>query len=379
MNAFEIDSAIPAGNIVVDRIEGDDVHLHQDLRDTQGFWFYWCFRVRGAQGRRLTFHFTNGSPVGVRGAAVSLDAGVTWKWQGADAATDKSFVFVFGPEDRDVRFSMGMPYTQANWERFLVSVGPHPLLRPMTLCRSRKGRVVEMAYLGKPSGKVAVRAAVACRHHCCEMMANDVLEGLIEATLFDPACHWMRENAGLMVFPFVDKDGVEDGDQGKNRTPRDHGRDYNDPQIHPETAAIRALLPMWGGGLLRAAIDLHCPYIRGEWNEHIYQVGAESPAAWSEQRRFGAMLAACRRGPLPYDPAKDLASGQAWNTGANYQGGVGFRRWAGGIPGIRLATGFEIPYANAAGVEVNAETARAFGRDLAEALGQHLKESVDPT
>jgi len=91
------------------------------------------------------------------------------------------------------------------------------------------------------------------------------------------------------------------------------------------------------------------------------------------------MLAACRRGPLPYDPAKDLASGQAWNTGANYQGGVGFRRWAGGIPGIRLATGFEIPYANAAGVEVNAETARAFGRDLAEALGQHLKESVDPT
>ena len=144
MNAFEIDSAIPAGNIVVDRIEGDDVHLHQDLRDTQGFWFYWCFRVRGAQGRRLTFHFTNGSPVGVRGAAVSLDAGVTWKWQGADAATDKSFVFVFGPEDRDVRFSMGMPYTQANWGRFLVSVGPHPLLRPMTLCRSRKGRVVEM-------------------------------------------------------------------------------------------------------------------------------------------------------------------------------------------------------------------------------------------
>ena len=39
--------------------------------------------------------------------------------------------------------------------------------------------------------------------------------------------------------------------------------------------------------------------------------------------------------------------------------GVGFRRWAGGITGIRLATGFEIPYANAAGVEVNAETARA--------------------
>ena len=379
MNAFEIDSDIPAGNIVVDRVEGDDVHLHQDLRDTRGFWFYWCFRVRGAQGRRLAFHFTNGSPVGARGAAVSRDAGVSWKWQGADAATDKSFVFAFGPEDRDVRFSLGMPYTQANWERFLASIGHHPLVRPMTLCKSRKGRVVEMAHIGQPNGKVAVRAAIACRHHCCEMMASYVLEGLLEATLFDPACRWMRENAGLMVFPFVDKDGVEDGDQGKNRAPRDHGRDYDDPQIHPETTAIRAFLPMWGAGLLRATLDLHCPGHRGNGHEHVYQVGAAQPAVWAEQQRFGAMIAACRRGPLPYDPAKDLPFGVSWNTTANGKDGVGFTRWAREIPGVRLSTGIETPYANAAGVEVNAESARAFGRDLAEALSQYLRETAVPS
>ena len=376
MNPIEIDCAFPAGNIVLERIEGDDVFLHQDLRDTRGFWFYWCFRVRGAEGRRLAFHFTNGKPMGARGPGVSLDGGATWRWLGADSATGNAFTYAFGPEERDVRFSLGMPYTQANWERFLAEIGPHPLVRPMTLCRSRKGRAVEMAHIGQPNGQVAVRAAIACRHHCCEMMASYELEGLVEATLFNPACRWMRDHAGLMVFPFVDKDGVEDGDQGKNRAPRDHGRDYNDPQIHPETTAIRALLPMWGAGLLRAAIDLHCPGHRGDWAEHIYQVGSPTPAAWAEQQRFGARVAACRRGPLPYDPAKDLPFGVSWNILSNGTDGIGFRRWAEGIPGVRLATVFEFPYANAAGVDVTADSARAFGRDLAEALSGYLQETT---
>ena len=60
------------------------VFLRQDLRDTEGFWFYWYFRVRGASGRTLTFHFTDGKPVGVRGPAISLDEGATWTWLGAD-------------------------------------------------------------------------------------------------------------------------------------------------------------------------------------------------------------------------------------------------------------------------------------------------------
>jgi hypothetical protein len=40
---------------------------------------------------------------------------------------------------------------------------------------------------------------------------------------------------------------------------------------------------------------------------------------------------------------------------------------------VILATTIEIPYANAAGSEVNAESARALGKDLAEALAAYLK------
>ena len=47
-------------------------------------------------------------------------------------------------------------------------------------------------------------------------------------------------------------------------------------------------------------------------------------------------------------------------------------RWAGGLPSVRLAASFELPYANARGAVVNADGARAFGRDLARALGRYL-------
>ncbi len=77
---LRVDAAIPAGNIVVERIEGDRVELRQGLRDTEGWWFSWHFRVRGAAGRTLTFRFTNGNPIGVRGPAASRDAGKSWQW-----------------------------------------------------------------------------------------------------------------------------------------------------------------------------------------------------------------------------------------------------------------------------------------------------------
>ncbi|MCA9158780.1 MAG: hypothetical protein KDA72_10660, partial [Planctomycetales bacterium] len=54
-----VDCDFPGGNIVVDRLEGDHIYVHQDLRDTDRDWFYWYFRVKGAAGRTITVHFTD--------------------------------------------------------------------------------------------------------------------------------------------------------------------------------------------------------------------------------------------------------------------------------------------------------------------------------
>ena len=85
-----IDADFPGGNIRVRKIDGDTIRLEQDLRDTTEWWFWWNFRVRDAAGRTLTFHFSDPSPIGVRGPAVSLDGGHLWSWSGTKAVDGAS-------------------------------------------------------------------------------------------------------------------------------------------------------------------------------------------------------------------------------------------------------------------------------------------------
>ena len=97
--AVAIDANYPGGNIVVERMEGDTVYLRPDLRDTEGWWFYWSFRIQGVQGRTLTFRFSGPNPIGVRGPAVSTDQGRTWAWLGTEALQEGSFRYTFAAEE----------------------------------------------------------------------------------------------------------------------------------------------------------------------------------------------------------------------------------------------------------------------------------------
>ena len=371
---FRIGSDFPGGNIVVDGISGDTVNLRPDLRDTKGGWFYWYFQVSGAAGRALTFNFTRDKPVGVRGPAISTDQGMTWRWLGTEHADEKSFTYTFPEAAENVRFSFGMPYTQAHLDRFLGGLGEDPALSREVLCKSRKGRDVERLRIGRIEGEPRHRVLVTARSHACEMMMSHTVEGIIRAVLAkDTRGSWFRENVEVVVIPFVDKDGVEDGDQGKNRSPHDHNRDYDPGGLYPETQALLRTIPAWAGGRLRIALDLHCPHIRGEVNEKIYLVGHESPAMFAKQTIFSGLIEKHRRGPLPYAVAGNVPFGTSWNTAANYKAGTSGSRWAASIPGVEVAATFELPYANAGGAEVNAETSRAFGDDLASAIMEQLK------
>jgi hypothetical protein len=176
----------------------------------------------------------------------------------------------------------------------------------------------------------------------------------------------------FLIIPFADKDGVEAGDQGKNRAPRDHNRDYDGKSVHRETAALRAYVPKWANGRLDVVLDLHCPWIRGPHNECVYQVGSSDTNMWLRQQAFGRLLESVRPNPLAYRQADDLPHGTSWNTSANYAQGTSFGRWAADLPGERLAGTFEIPYATANGTEVNAQTARQFGAGLAVAIRRYL-------
>ena len=317
--------------------------------------------------------FTGSDVVGIRGPGVSLDLGETWHWLGTERADGCSFTYAVPTGAEEVRFSFGMPYLQSHLRAFLKRHAGHANLRADELCRTRRGRAVELLHLGRLDGSAPLKVLLTCRHHCCEMMASYALEGLVEEVLADGEVgQWSRDQVEFLVVPFADKDGVEDGDQGKNRRPRDHNRDYDGESVHVETAALRRLIPAWSQERLRLAVDLHCPWIRGEQNEVIYLVGSESAQRWREQGRFSETLASVQQGPLVFRPADNLPFGQSWNTGKNTAAGLNFSRWASGLPGVKLATSIEIPYANAAGREVNQQTAATFGRDLARALQRYL-------
>ena len=373
MENFEIDSSFPGGNIHVERIENENVFLHQELRDTGRDWFYWCFRIRGAAGKTLRFNFTRSHAIGVRGPALSTDEGVTWKWLGEDCVDGNSFICAF-PENADTaRLSFAMPYQESRWRRFMEKAGEHPQVRKETLCVTRKGRETEYLVLECSGGEPKHRAALACRHHCCEMMASYVLEGFIEWFMESEHAEWMRKKTALFIAPFADKDGVEDGDQGKGRKPRDHGRDYLGTSIYPATDMIRRILPEWGGDILRLCLDLHCPHISGPHNECIYMVGASNKSDAAEQVQFSRIMESVSEGPLPFYANNYLPYGQAWNNGSNSAGGKGFSRWSRELPSVRLGGGIEAPYANADGAEVNQETARLFGADLGKGITEYLR------
>ena len=376
-----IDGAFPAGNILVDRIDGDDARVSQDLRDTAGWWFYWHFRVRQAGGRTIRFHFTNQGVFGPQGPAYSLDGGANWLWLGAKRSnTDQpppkdGFLFRFPADATDVRFCFAIPYVESDLGKFLRCHGSRVALKTGVLCKTAKGRSAEVLYLGRLEGQADYRIALTCRHHACESVASYVLEGLIEAVLAeDDTGRWFRHHVAVAAIPFVDKDGVEAGDQGKNRQPHDHNRDYDGQSIYPTVAAIKKFLPEWSGGHLDMAIDLHCPYIH---DNLIQFIGGQDQGIWQRTLTLSQYLESCQTGPLRHDAKRNVPFGTSWNQGNGLKSAT-FAAWAGGLPKIQIATTIEIPYSQVGQTPQSADAARRLGRDLAVAIKTYLENEPRP-
>jgi hypothetical protein len=314
--------------------------------------------------------------IGVRGPAVSPDGGKSWNWLGSGAVEGNAFRYRFPAEAADVRFAMTIPYLAADLNAFVRRFADNPSLKLETHCQTKKGRPVERLRLGRLDGPPEHRALLTCRHHACESMASFALEGLMEEVLAGKDDGpWLRQHVEFLAVPFVDKDGVEDGDQGKNRRPHDHNRDYLEPSIYASVAALREFAPKWSDGRLRIALDLHCPSIRGGGNEQLVFVGNRDPQIWQRQQQFAAVLKEVQTGPLVYDPKHNIPYGTGWN---NLPLAKSCSAWAGQLPGVLWAGTFELPYANAGGKPVTQDSARAFGRDLARALRRYLETPSRP-
>lgn len=365
--SVSIDAGIPGGNIIVQSISGHDISLRNDLRDTKGQWFYWKFRARFAEPGDYRFRIGEGPSIGSRGPAISADHGLSWTFLGRDCVdySKETFVYHCGEVPQERLFCVCIPYLQSDLGRFL-SAQPAGVLRVGTLCQTRQGRAVELLSLGH--NQAPLRVLLTCRHHCNESMANYVIEGILREFIQHPDLYG---DIFTQVVPFVDKDGVENGDQGKNRIPHDHNRDYGPLTVHIETRAIMALVDRQRYHLM---IDLHCPWLRGKDNEAVYFVGKNDARLQAGIDRFSQLLSDVAPPHAPHFTSDDIPFGSSWNTGSNYSQGKGFTLWAGERPWAPDSMSVEIPFALASGQPFDADGARDLGRAFAQTIRRFLHD-----
>ena len=271
----KINVAFPGGNAKVTHNQKGVVRVEPDLRGDNP-WFYWCFEATSTRAGRVNFvfpdkvaGFRNGA-IGFQGPAISTDRGKAWKWMGTERVDGSSFSYDFAKANERVRFAVTIPYLQTEVDAFLKRHVSNPHLSKSILTKSRHGRNVELLRIGKPGPQVKA-ILITGRHHAAETMASYVLEGFMdEAISARPAGKAFRKKYVLYAVPFVDKDGVEEGDQGKNRKPHDHNRDYGDKSIYPEIQAIKALDRVKN---FRFALDFHCPTLVLNSHQIMYFVG----------------------------------------------------------------------------------------------------------
>lgn len=288
------------GNIRVKTIQDTKIYLENELRDSTFDWFYWAFCVEGAENTTLTFCFQQ-NRLGYHGPAVSHDL-VHWHWLGSvelNGAEGESFTYTFGPDEHRVYFAHDLLYHP---DRFYDFAHRHHL-SPEELCRSRKGRSVPCLHFGAGERQLVLTA----RHHACEATGSYVLEGVLEALLANPL-----DTISVFCVPFVDFDGVVDGDQGKNRDPYDHNRDYDPAKapIYPESAAIRAFAD---NHIIHFGVDFHSPWHIGADNDTVFVVQNSIPHL-DRFDRFGQLLEnAITPQAVAYHHANDMAPETGWN------------------------------------------------------------------
>ena len=347
---MQIKTDFSGANVKIIEKSPGHVKFWPDHRDSKTGWFYWAFAVEGAQGQTWTFEIPEKDWLGYYGPAVSHDL-VNWHWGGAALLEGyNQFSYSFGPSEDKVYFAHHMLYLPDRFQEF----ARRNKLELEQLTLSEKGQPVPLVRLGQGESSLLLTA----RHHCCESTANYVLEGMLEYFLAQP---WPGHQ--ILAVPFIDIDGVLAGDQGKNREPYDHNRDYRAEPIYKSTAA---LMNYTADKKISYFFDLHAPWHFGGQNDSCFMF-YNAEIALSEYEKLARIL----EGLTAADPASMQFQADGFNAeGITWHGAPAptCAAYFAGQPAARLGCTFEICYFGSQGNQVSQERLVRFGRHLARAL-----------
>ena len=339
------------GNICVKEILDDTVLLENELRDTESDWFYWAFCVEGAEGRTLTFKMQP-TRLGYWGPAVSHDL-KEWGW--LDSCDGDSFTYSFSSDESKVYFAHHMLYHPERFYSLCDSLN----LETNELTRSRKGRSVPYLQIGNGEKSIIFTS----RHHACESTGNYVLEGVIRELIKTPI-----ENARILIVPFVDYDGVVDGDQGKSRFPHDHNRDYIDSPIYPEVKSIRNHMAKYG---CNYGFDLHSPWHKGSVNDKIFVVRNLKEKDADFDAFASIFESQISEGSMKYSKNNDYPACTKWN-----QPGPSFAYTTNNRFECKLAFTLENAYFGTEDNKVSQKKLVELGKCFLRAVNKYVEENI---
>lgn len=360
-----IRSDFPGGNIVVISNDGEAIEMKPDLRGGRD-WFYWYFEAVAKEPGEMIFSFPektagfkNGA-VGFQGPAISKDDGTTWTWMGNETAVirGRSFSYKFSEPGQKVRFSSSIPYVQQDFEKFVATHSGNSHFATSVLTESAHGRNVELVQIGTP-GPDKKAVLFTGRHHAGESIASYLLEGVMESAVSDnPVGKEFRRDYVLYVVPFVDKDGVEEGDQGKGRRPHDHNRDYGPEAAFPE---VKAIMNLANEKNIRASLDFHCPTLVMDIHQLMYFAGTSDVPSHNlaTVKQFAANIKAELPDGAPSGPLVWLKPDSATKRTMN-SGHFAHR------PGILMAATLETPFAPR-GTKMEVNDIRSYGTAVLKA------------
>ena len=350
---MRIHTQFTGGNITVEKIEDNNVYVEREIRDTEGDWFYWAFCVEDAAGMTLTFHFPNKARVGRFGPAISHDL-ENWHWQEVPCAGDV-FTYTFGPDENKVYFAHNMLYHPVRFMDFCEKHG----LTVETICPSVKGRDLPATRFGTGDKWILLTA----RHHACESTGSYVLEGVIETLL--PA---LPEEYSVLVVPCVDYDGVLDGDQGKNRKPHDHNRDYTEEPIY---AVVDYMMQFGREHNLVYTFDFHSPWHQGGQNDYVFfsrSTEAMEPFADHFAEFFKEETADL---VLHYDRIHDVGPNEQWNDETSPNSKNYFSKQ----DSVKLSITLETPYFGLDDTKISQPDMLELGHAFGRAVLRYVKEN----
>lgn len=247
------------------------LEIEPDTNSSDRQWY--CFEVRGAQGKTLTFRILNTNTTNVPGhwsvavPVASSDGGTTWApITGATSSTSSTYTFSHTVTSAAERLAYHYPYPFSRHEGFLSKWSAHPDVETIPLGRSVEDRPIDLLRITSThslSSESKIGIWVIARQHSAEVTASYALEGFMEFVLSsDPAALALRRNAVVNVVPFVNPDGATHGNYRNNARGINLNRVWNGTASEltsPEVKAIETAIAAWvaAGNPYHLFVDLH--------------------------------------------------------------------------------------------------------------------------